>query len=90
MDVKPPNGASVDLAGIQVARPFPAAVTIPTPGTLRQGDYTLLYRRKCVGPAPFVGDPRTTEAFYAWPVWTDDSGMHWISGDAELLLVDAL
>jgi hypothetical protein len=43
----------------------------------------VLTRKRCMGPAPFVGSPRNT-AMYEWSVWVDDYGRY-ISGDAHLI-----
>lgn len=45
---------------------------------------TILTRKKCYGPAPYVGDPRVNEAAYFWSIWVDDYGRS-IAGEAELI-----
>jgi len=93
--VKMPNTAHADLAGIRVEGSCPV-VFLPTPGMVAAYrsdpeivvtapiDRIVLERRKCAGPAPFVGDPIWEQAVYTWPVWVD--GDYWIAGDAELVI----
>ena len=39
--------------------------------------------KKCVGPAPFVGDPIWQDGWYTWRVAIDPSGRH-VAADATL------
>lgn len=58
----------------------------PEPMELDHIDH-ILVRKKCWGPAPFVGDPLWQIGGYQWPVWMDELGRH-ISGDAELIIAE--
>lgn len=40
--------------------------------------------RKCMGGAPFVGDPRVQDARYVWRAFVDDAGRH-VATSAELV-----
>ena len=78
--------AHLGYVRIPVIRAISAAFTGPDemiPTSEVASSALTLTRGKCAGPAPFVGDPRREQAFYAWPVWTDEYGRH-IAGEAEL------
>lgn len=44
----------------------------------------ILTRKKCSGPAPFVGDARMNQAAYFWDIWVDDYGRA-IAGESRLI-----
>lgn len=73
---------------VRVPRPWrPAFVSdegAASPTSIEPLRALTLTVRKCVGPAPFVGDPRLKVAVYVWRVAVDDAGRH-VAGDAELV-----
>lgn len=73
---------------VRVARPyrlsFAFAEEAPFPTATEPLRFMVLTPRKCVGGAPFVGDPKAQDARYVWRAFMDDAGRH-ISTTAELV-----
>jgi hypothetical protein len=49
-----------------------------------QRNTAILTRKRCSGPAPFVGNARMNHAAYFWDIWVDDYGRA-IAGESRLL-----
>jgi hypothetical protein len=70
-----PRGVRASAAFVSEGEAFPPAVA-----ELRTNMLTV---RRCVGLAPFVGDPRVHDARYVWQVAIDDAG-RWVADSARL------
>lgn len=70
-----PRGMSASAAFVSEGEEFPTADMMPRTN--------MLTVRRCVGLAPFVGDPGWNDARYLWEVAIDDAG-RWVAGPARL------
>jgi hypothetical protein len=97
-NVPMPNTTHPAYAGIRINPGQASSIRLRQPRTPKITSYTektapdatdllsanhVLVRKRCWGPAPFVGDPIWEMGGYTWCVWVDELGRH-IAGDAEL------